>query len=444
MKLKFIYATLALLLLFSCSVEDNLESLMQDNNEIVTYKVTQEEAQSIVQGFVDEMSFISSTRSANEMSHKEISSVYALRKNLIQTRSGADSNDFPIDLDTLMYVVNFSNDNGFVLVAADKRTEPIFAIIDEGNFNFELLSEEDNDMFLTFLDYAISTELDDIENFSGNISQTRATSNGWTINSQTRATSNGWTINTKYAPILKTKWSQGGENNPNSYGKYCPNKTTGCTVIATAQILSHFQTISHVNWSYNAVGASSDLHWSQIISDCENNNGVLSSTYTPQSLNEVAHLCRYLGIAFGAKYNSDGSTSVGEDKPIDWFNKWGGLKASKLKEYNESQIITSIKNGNPVYGRGNSGRKKFLGITVKYKGGHAWVYDGYISATKNGKQQNLIHCNWGWGSSKFYNGYYLSKVFDTNSGPEIYDNEVTRSGQSGYYKYNLEYSIISR
>lgn len=70
MKLKFIYATLALLLLFSCSVEDNLESLMQDNNEIVTYKVTQEEAQSIVQGFVDEMSFISSTRSANEMSHK--------------------------------------------------------------------------------------------------------------------------------------------------------------------------------------------------------------------------------------------------------------------------------------------------------------------------------------------------------------------------------------
>ncbi len=114
MKLKFIYATLALLLLFSCSVEDNLESSMQDNNEIVTYKVAQEEAQNIVQGFIDEMSFISSTRSANEMSHKEISNVYALRRDLIQTRSGADGNDFPVDLDTLMYVVNFSNDNGFV------------------------------------------------------------------------------------------------------------------------------------------------------------------------------------------------------------------------------------------------------------------------------------------------------------------------------------------
>ena len=157
----------------------------------------------------------------------------------------------------------------------------------------------------------------------------------------------------------------------------------------------------------------------------------------------MAHLCRYLGNAFGAKYKK-GTTSVGENKAIDWFNKWGGLKASKLKKYDENPIINAIKNGNPVYGRGNSGRKKFLGITVKYKGGHAWVYDGYISAIKNGKQQNLIHCNWGWGSSISYNGYYLSKVFDTNSGPEIKDTEVTRSGSSNNYKYNLEYSVISR
>ena len=54
----------------------------------------------------------------------------------------------------------------------------------------------------------------------------------------------------------------------------------------------------------------------------------------------------------------------------------------------------------------------------------------FIWITIQGKQQNLIHCNWGWGSSISYNGYYLSKVFDTNSGPEIKDTEVTRSGSS--------------
>ena len=50
--------------------------------------------------------------------------------------------------------------------------------------------------------------------------------------------------------------------------------------------------------------------------------------------------------------------------------------------------------------------------------------------------------NWGWGGSR--NGYYLSKVFNTPSGAEINDNEVTRGGTANYYKYNLEYSIISK
>ena len=428
MKQLFFYAVLFSFFISSCS-EDNMATIDDVNGKtVVSYKVTPDEAQEIVQDFIDITGVDTQTRNGGAPLGREISDIGVLRNSLTGTRSQETSSS--IDLDTLMYVVNFANNNGFVLVAADKRTEPIFAFVDEGNLDFEKLEDVDNEMFLSFLDYAIATEFEDIENFKAD-------------ENLTRATSKGWSIRTKYLPILKTKWSQGGENNPNSYGKYCPNKITGCTVTATAQILSHFQTIGHVNWSYNGMGGSSTLHWDQIISDCEKYNGVLTPANTPQSLNEVAHLCRYLGNAFGTKYKK-GTTSVGENKAIDWFNKWGGLKASKLKKYDENPIINAIKNGNPVYGRGNSGRKKFLGITVKYKGGHAWVYDGYISAIKNGKQQNLIHCNWGWGSSISYNGYYLSKVFDTNSGPEIKDTEVTRSGSSNNYKYNLEYSVISR
>lgn len=425
-RITYFVCAFALLLFVSCS-EDSLETVVDNmNKNEISYKVTPKEAQEIAQEFVDEIATNQQTRNSIKEQRKEIANIDVLRNKSIKTRVGEYNTT--LDLDTLIYVVNFSNNNGFVLVAADKRTEPIFAIVDEGNFNFSQLEKEENDMFLTFLDNAIHTELKDIENFKKD-------------KDLTRATSKGWTINTQYSPILKTKWSQGGKNSPNSYGKYCPNKITGCTVTATAQILSHFKTPSHVSWSYNGSGGSSDLHWTQILSDCEKYNGVLSSGTTPQSLNEVAHLCRYLGSAFGADYKSE-STGVKENKPIDWFNDWSGLKATKLQGYNESQIISAIKNGNPVYARGNSGRKKFLGITIKYTGGHAWVYDGYISATKGGKQQNLIHCNWGWGTS--HNGYYLSKVFDTNSGAEIKDNEITRSGTSGYYKYNLEYSVISR
>lgn len=431
---KIFYAVYISLLFFSCS-DNDMEDILNDSKSVSTlsYKVTPEDAREVILNFMDAIKNSTETRGAVSYSEKEIADVKALCRNTIHTRSIED-NGIPVDLDTLMYVVNFSNNNGFALVAADRRTDPIFAIIDEGNFDFEKLAEEENESFLSFMDCAISTEIEDIKRY---------------LNEETTwAVTNGWNVIIKHSPILKTKWSQGGYSTPNSYGKYCPNKVTGCTVTATAQILSHFKTIGHVNWSYNGSGGSANLNWERIISDCESQGGYLTSSRTQQSMDEIAHLCRYLGVAFGAKYNVNkknkdmNSTSVDEDKPIDWFNKWGGLKATKLRKYDETQIITSIRNGNPVYARGNSGKKKFLFVRIKYTGGHAWVYDGYITASKNGKRQNLIHCNWGWGG--YRNGYYLSNVFQANVGPEINDYEVTRSGQENNYRYNLEYSLITR
>jgi hypothetical protein len=120
----------------------------------------------------------------------------------------------------------------------------------------------------------------------------------------------------------------------------------------------------------------------------------------------------------------------------------GGLNASSLKGYNESNIISAIKSGYPVLGRGNSGKKKVLGIRVGWKGGHAWVYDGVLVASKDGKSNNFVHCNWGWGGYK--NGYYISKAFDTNAGAPIYDSSDEQSGKTPNYKYNLEYSIVKK
>lgn len=115
---------------------------------------------------------------------------------------------------------------------------------------------------------------------------------------------------------------------------------------------------------------------------------------------------------------------------------------SSLKDYNESNIIDAIKSGYPVFASGYSGKKRFLGIRVGYKGGHAWVYDGLIVATKDNKTYNLVHCNWGWGGYK--NGYYLSKAFGTNAGATIYDSSDIQAGSSSNYKYNLEYSIVRK
>lgn len=186
------------------------------------------------------------------------------------------------------------------------------------------------------------------------------------------------------------------------------------------------------------------------MNDCESNNGYLNSYFAPQSMDEVARLCRYLGNQMGAIYNvnkndpTKNETGVSDDAPVDCVNRFCGLNASPLKDYNEGAVIKAIKDGKPVLASGYSIKYKLWIFTFGYDKGHAWVYDGYISAYKNGRRQNLIHCNWGWLDNR-KNGYYVSKAFNKNNGPEITDSEITRSvGEVGNLQFLLKYSIISR
>lgn len=403
--------------LVACSNEDTLHTEdVAKQEKTVSFKVSEDDAKAELRNFLNNLhSTQATTRSTSQI---EFADVQVVRNNAV-TRAGSTSEGFDVGLDTLVYAINFANNQGFALVAADKRTSPILAIADEGSFSIENLSEDKDEGFLSFLDNALKMEVNDIKNYN-NTPQTRST------------VTNGYVISSIYSPILHTRWTQQG-----IYGRYCPNGIAGCVMIATAQILSVYKTLGHVNWAYNGTMGASDLHWDKILSDCDNYNGNL----TENTGNEIAHLVRYLGIALDADYKKS-STGAKSSKAVDWFNKWGGLKASSLKDYNESNIIDAIKSGYPVFASGYSGKKRFLGIRVGYKGAHAWVYDGLIVATKDNKTYNLVHCNWGWGGYK--NGYYLSKAFGTNAGATIYDSSDIQAGSSSNYKYNLEYSIVRK
>ncbi len=420
------FSLILMLTLTLCGCVNDNYILLDRPENVELYSITPDEAANIALDFAAVMRDNERTR-IGETGILSVANVQPLRSRNIITRSETAYNE--ICIDTLLYVVNFSDDQGFALVAADKRTTPIYAIVDSGFLDFDNLESEENIGFLIFLEGAAGKIVQDV-NTNDAI--------------ETKATTNGWTIIQKYPAMLKTRWNQTAP-----YNMYCPNNQyTGCTVTATAQILSYYQTIGSVSWSDNGRSGSAILNWSRIISDCESNYGMLNTTSYYASSSEVAHLMRYLGVAMGADYESDG-TAVNKKKPINWMNDWGGLNATKLADYSVSPIISAIKSNKLVYARGNSGRKKFLGITVSYTGGHAWVYDGYVSASSGGAISNLLHCNWGWGGSK--DGYYISGAFNTNNYAEIYDWEVTKSsgegqdeGNEGNFQYNLEYSIVSR
>lgn len=255
-----------------------------------------------------------------------------------------------------------------------------------------------------------------------------------------------WTIRSSVKPILKVKWGQW-----KPYNRYCPYDgskqcPTGCVITATAQILSHFQTIGSVRWSHNGVSGSSVLDWSQIISDCEQTEdkeyGILvNNRYT--SSYQVAHLMRYLGVALGADYGKNG-TSANNDKPIDWMNKWGGLKATVHMDYRSENTTIAVGRGQLIYMSAYA-RYYHVGFFFrKYVDGHAWVIDGFRKLSNGRITQNYVHCNFGWDGS--CDGYYLDAVFDTTKGPEDKEDidEIGEDTHSHNFRYKIKMAFVNR
>ncbi len=302
--------------LVSCqnSEFENIENVNANTPiEINPYKVSIDEAKSIALDFMQ--TFQKTSAASTRSGEIAIDNIEVVKVNKATTRSIGLENS----MDTLIYAVNFSNDGGYALIGADKRTDPIFAIIDSGSFSNESIAGNPN--FAYFLNAALGKATYDIkQNDSVKILNTRS------INDYENV------YGTAYS--LMSKW---GQSSP--YNKYCPNSyPTGCVATAIAQILSYFPCIGAVEWQDGTSHGSTTLHWEQIQTDCLRNGGRLDAFRNPQSANEVAHLMRYLGVALKAEYKSDGTSIVSKDA-INWLNDWTSIRATSLKEYNANEIF---------------------------------------------------------------------------------------------------------
>jgi len=450
MKQRFFYLVLPLIALFafgSCNSQVEMEDIVVDNeksfSESATFKVSENEAKEILNAFVVNFDVNSSSATSTRGASKRlIKDVQALRvdKEEVKTYAsdaGADM-ELYVNIDTMMYLINFENDEGFALVSADKRTTPVLAIIDKGSISVDALSRGDNlnPGFLIFLELAVNLQLNEIatsrekkssEQNSPNMVGTRATT---LIDIPAR---------------LKTRW---GQSSP--YNTYCPNLyPTGCVITATAQALSHFQTIGSVQWSYNGTYGSSVLTWNQIIADSENalgGYGRLNSSYFPTSSNQVAHLMRFLGIALNASYSSSGTGAKTSDA-VKYLKNWCGLSSSSgVNSYNISNVRNGLLNSSTslVITSAYATKKKILGITVGYTDGHSWILDGakqiYYSSNDI---KDYVHCNWGWSGT--CDGFFISDGFDTSVNPPILgpnDLGGTRPENFKFVNEN-EYAILN-
>ena len=297
------------------------------------------------------------------------------------------------------YVFNADNNNGFVIVSGDDRTEPILGYSDTGSFDLDNLPENAQ----AFLE-EISNEIEYMD-AKGLSSQRRV------AEPAKRA----------IAPLLTCIWGQG-----NPYYNSCPTdpgtgtlSVTGCVATAMAQILYHHRAkavtstqaqIPSYKYSYTynsqsysqtvpAVPSGSPIDWDNMV---DAYNGVATTTAQKTA---VANLMAYCGKSVRMIYRSTASGANSYNVPYA-LRTYFGFDANTVYKrragYSASEwnnmLYNELKAGRPIYYSGSS-----------QGGGHAFVVDGI-------DDEGLYHLNWGWNGSS--NGYFLISVLNPgdNSG----------------------------
>ncbi len=205
-----------------------------------------------------------------------------------------------------------------------------------------------------------------------------------------------------YGPLLRTQWNQYSPYNdlcPESDGQHC---LTGCTTIATAQLLFYYQYCKPLDLNGQGTSPCNDLK-SEYIVNISHYDGVTfydyKMSYTPD-FNKIAtdetERARFIaGVAFAQKAHF-GVNETGTDLNEQWNaleNEFGYTYENfGIADLSDRSIVSdAIQKGCPILITGYN----------EYNNGHSFIIDGY-----NG---NEFHINYGWGGSS--DGWFTYTLF---------------------------------
>lgn len=300
--------------------------------------------------------------------------------------------------DTLLYVVNYENNQGWLIVSGDKRTQSILATSDNGTFDLDnsnpgvklwLDDIAENIYALKQTDEGDTTSVNyqlwnNIEGVNGMKRIIRPEDNGY------------WELmdvvieslpSIQVGPLIQTKWGQGSPwNSCVPYNKdftaRCP---TGCVAVAGAQMLYYLHyNLGSPAMTYSTgscIGWSAGSNYSYQFSFSNPSSEVwdlMARNYYSTGTNYAAVLMGYVGQSIGMEYNTSSSGATTKDL-VGFFSN-NGVNSS-YQGYDYSNVMTQLKASIPVIARAYATKKNttFLGITIStsYSNGHAWIIDGY-------------------------------------------------------------------
>ena len=291
------------------------------------------------------------------------------------------------------YIFNFSDNKGFVIIAADDKVNPILGYSLEKAF--DIAKAPSNVLgWLKRYDEEI-TRIVAIESIPVHAEWERIESG---VSTPKRAT--------QVAPLLQTKWNQ----NP-IYNDSCPKdpstnslSVTGCVATAMAQTMKY--------WNYPAKGAGSNQYslntfgtlkadFNKSVYRWGDMTNTLTTTSTTNSKSAIAQLMRDCGYAVNMQYSSTGSGAYvfGRTSPtaeyamIQNFGYSSSMTSLQKDDFTEVDWISKLKTEFD-----QSRVVIYVGYTSDLASGHCFMADGYDA-------NNFIHFNWGWGG--YADGYFV-------------------------------------
>ena len=403
---------IGLSLLLACEKQEDIEIDRDSSNKVElnntrSYDDAMKIAESSLSMLVNSQS---STRTISENRRIDWSACKVITSN---------NKNCPNSEDTLVYVFNFENNDGFALVSANKNTEPLLAITEKGHFDPDTPSGIPGfDAFITMAKkYVIDSK------------ESQRSLDLFTRDSVV-------TTHFSHGPLVNVMW---GQTHPE--GEYCPNGICGCGPTAMAQVMTYYQYPSSLALTFpNADASSQTFSWSNMISHPTGHN-LNNCTYNTNIHKSIGRLCRELGYRANSTYNSN-STSTNSGKVKVVMQNLGYTTSGWTSNSNQNMKTQLMLNRLYI----------LLGYCTLCNVGHFWIIDGfdYTHTTTYRFQRaaidqewilvgvfedetNLYHINWGWYGTN--NGYFSNNVFNTQNYtiPDTNSNYINHDFSNLYY-----------
>lgn len=420
MKKLILYAVFSLILLASCSSDENMlqaeisEPEMQSGG--ISAKRTVDEAADIAFSAIDMLPRCKSrsgVRSFNKGKVKIIGSA--------QSRSGGS--------DTLMYVFNFDDEEGFAVVAADRAfSEGLIAVTEKGSYDPSVTPENPGlalymksaESYLAGLDLkeAIKVPIDTIIN------------PGFAEYKIVRDTTYLEIID----PSFDLLW---GQEYPE--GWLFDNGMAGCVNTVCLIAMSYFNTPTQITLDYNASGEQMNIDWDAIHTHrvSVRNGSIVTDDCTNEVHMTIAKICKELSDRnhsfpslnpYGTYTSFPNAKFTLDGLGLHTYPVTSGMPSSTTiaKTMRDGGIILMSaagefpdKDGNPYIDR-----HAFVLDGIKYYDIHVgewireWGKPWVLSNDHGTSRYRYNHINWGWNGHG--NGYFSGSVMDLGK-PYKYD-----------------------